>query len=754
MKPLLPQRGSGEVRGLRPLPGGWIDTPTPVEHNAVLRYVQLSMPLHETEEPTCQPARTPRTLWIELTSKCPFDCVFCSRQTRRGAGEHFPFAQFERLVRNVVDPRKFLLNYSGESTVYPDLIPAIQLARSTGASVELVSVLATAPESILGPLAASGLDRLTVSVHATDPESFAKVYRYSSFDILRARLERFLELCRGVPHPPLVDLAFVAMDANLAQLPSVASFAASLGLRDIFLFPVMRRDAIPAQFPGELTVLGVHRPDFRQRVKTAVTGGERDHPQIRFTICNESFENGNRRLGAVPIPFPDPLPSGARIYSCEQNPWETAHVLSNGDVVACEVLDRYPLGNLFEQSLAEVWHGEPYRRFRGRYQHGEVTECQTCPWKRAYLPGPLTSEVIASRGLSAQLLYGWHEPAHEAHIWSSQQAMAMVAPRPASRTLHVSGMLPPGPHGLPNKLTIRLNGTQIGKVTNPWEEIIPFGLDFQVAEPEGETWTIEFRTTHLYRPADRGGGSDHRDLGFALVLLVSKEFIDLEQAGRRKVALRELVRSVETSDRWYGRLKRSRFLDHPVARLGTGAGLSVIIPERDNPEELTTCLASVREASERWAEPLETIVVVDGSAPPLYEGFRREHPQVLWLFSRRPVGFAGAVRAGLRAARYDWVYLLNNDMALDPAALRELAPCRDDRTFSIGSQIVLKDTTRFREETNWTTLLIESGLATIHDWIPRSGTTVETFYAGGGASLFHARLLLRLFDSMVYAPGV
>jgi len=38
-------------------------------------------------QPPFQAARTPRTLWVELTSKCPFDCIFCSRQLRRGAGQ-------------------------------------------------------------------------------------------------------------------------------------------------------------------------------------------------------------------------------------------------------------------------------------------------------------------------------------------------------------------------------------------------------------------------------------------------------------------------------------------------------------------------------------------------------------------------------------------------------------------------------------------------------------------------------------------
>src|SRR5262249_25124484 len=72
-------------------------------------------------------ARTPRTLWIELTSKCPLDCIFCSRKMRRGAGEHLPFGLYEELIGDLSDPRRILLNYSGESTGYPKLIPAIKV---------------------------------------------------------------------------------------------------------------------------------------------------------------------------------------------------------------------------------------------------------------------------------------------------------------------------------------------------------------------------------------------------------------------------------------------------------------------------------------------------------------------------------------------------------------------------------------------------------------------------------------------------
>lgn len=283
-------------------------------------------------------APAPRALWVELTSKCPADCIFCSRKLRRGAGEHLPLAIFDSLAGSMVDARRIVLNYSGESTVYPDLIPAIRRARETGAYVELVTVIVTAPESLIPVLAGSGLNRLTVSVHASDQATYAGIYRYGSLEAQRSRLRSFVEHCRHMERPPMVDLSFVAMDCNLAQLSGVAKLAESLGLRSIVIFPVMRRDEISVQFPVELLPEGMHHPEFAARVRRVAAAAEREHPSVKITIANAGFGGEEPRLGAVPAPYPQALPEGSHVYSCEQNPWETAHVLANGDVVACEVL--------------------------------------------------------------------------------------------------------------------------------------------------------------------------------------------------------------------------------------------------------------------------------------------------------------------------------------------------------------------------------------------------------------------------------
>ena len=698
-------------------------------------------------------AKTPRILWVELTSKCPFDCVFCSRKSRRGSGEHMPYVLFESLVRQVSDPRTFLLNYSGESTVYPELIPAIRLARSTGAGVELVSALATASDGLLHQLSTAGLTRLTVSIHAADARAFTEIYRHSSLAALRTRLELFVELGRGARNPPAIDLAFVAMQHNLDQLQGVAELAMGLGLTAISIFPVIRRDEIPIVFPRELTGTGLHRAEFRDDLNRRVEDSRRRLPEVAITISNPQFTSTTQALGEAPRACPGELPAGARIYSCEQNPWETAHVLSNGDIVPCEVHDRLPVGNLARQTLAEIWGGEAYERFRQNYHTGELAACRSCPWKTAYIPGRMQSEILAVRGRNTQMGHGWHEPAGEPHVWASQQAVASIEPRAGSTKLHVSGILPPGREGQANELAICCNGTPVGTVGNSSAEMMPFGMDFAIQGANVRPWNVEFRTRFVYRPRDLGAGPDSRDLGFALTLVSSQAPFDSDLVERQRLSLRPLLAAIRGMDK-LGRAIGARFRRRRASDQARSfaAGVSVVIPERDNVAELTACLAALSASARHWDEPVETLAVVNGAADWRYRELQVLYPEVRWQFHAEPLGFGGAIKLGLRRARYDWVYLLNSDVVLEEDALAAAGRHRDPSVFSIASQILLKDATRFRDETNLTSLFIQDGLVITHDLIPRSTRTVEHFYAGGGASLFQTGLLRQFLDAEAYHP--
>ena len=65
-------------------------------------------------------------------------------------------------------------------------------------------------------------------------------------------------------------------------------------------------------------------------------------------------------------------------------------------------------------------------------------------------------------------------------------------------------------------------------------------------------------------------------------------------------------------------------------------------------------------------------MIVNGPPVAAYRGLQESYSEARWDFHKRPLGFSKAIAAGLRMARFDWVYLLNNDVALDPGALEAL----------------------------------------------------------------------------------
>lgn len=185
-----------------------------------------------------------------------------------------------------------------------------------------------------------------------------------------------------------------------------------------------------------------------------------------------------------------------------------------------------------------------------------------------------------------------------------------------------------------------------------------------------------------------------------------------------------------------------------IAPLDWGRGVSVIIPERESPDLLLEALRSAYRAAEGVREPVECIVVVNGAKLSLYADIARRLKQVRWLYSKSPLGFATAIRHGVRAARYGAIYLLNSDMKLDEDALARVLEWRRPHIASVASQIFFSDPKRRREETGWADMRVEDGQIVMFHAEPEDSETVRGhLYGGGGATLFHRGLLLELTSS-------
>jgi radical SAM protein with 4Fe4S-binding SPASM domain len=459
-------------------------------------------------------AAMPKVLWIELTSKCPFDCVFCTRRSRWGAGRHMDFAIYESLIRELDRPEFIGLNYSGESIYYPRLLEAIELAAATGAATEIVTAFSTIPPALLRGIVESRLDRLAVSLHTMDAEQYRHLYRLGSLDLLKRRVGELLELrARGGRSTPRLDFCFVALEENLDQLPAVAAYAREVGVREVFVHPIIGRHVTPSLFPRELDGIAL-RDAFKGGLRQAVRATRERCPEIAVTVLNATVEP-EPALGHAPRYFGPALPAGARIHSCDQNPWETVHVLAGGDVVVCEVHDEVSLGRLGERSLADIWRGEGFRDFRRRYSAGLVAECRTCPWKTAYVPEGWRSTVRSTDGPSAQLARGWHGESDRFVVWSKREALLALPARAGGGRLRVQGILPPHPEG--NALRVACNGAALGRIVNRGRGFHRFDASLPLPAAAGEALHVTFAVDRTYRPLDVGTGSDTRDLGFGLI---------------------------------------------------------------------------------------------------------------------------------------------------------------------------------------------------------------------------------------------
>jgi len=177
---------------------------------------------------------------------------------------------------------------------------------------------------------------------------------------------------------------------------------------------------------------------------------------------------------------------------------------------------------------------------------------------------------------------------------------------------------------------------------------------------------------------------------------------------------------------------------------GWKPGLGVLIPERGTPDRLRETLDALALAVAAIQEPVEVVVMVNGSPIADYAALRLRHPAVVFRHSARALGYNGAVRAGLDAIRHDWVYLLNSDMRVAADAIAQLLPYRLPHVFAATSQIFFADATRRREETGWSDVAIRAESIEMFEREPgRSGMARGNLYPGGGSSLCRTHVLRR-----------
>ena len=175
--------------------------------------------------------------------------------------------------------------------------------------------------------------------------------------------------------------------------------------------------------------------------------------------------------------------------------------------------------------------------------------------------------------------------------------------------------------------------------------------------------------------------------------------------------------------------------------------ISVVVVNFNGKKFLDDCLSSLERQT---FQGFEVILVDNGSSDDSVAFIQKKFPQVILVENGKNLGFAGGTNAGIRIAKGEFIFTLNNDTIADPRMLEEIVrPMQMDSGIGVcGTKMLLPD-----GRINSTAICISrSGAA----WDRGMGEpddgqydkTEEVFGACAGAALYRRSMLdeIGLFD--------
>jgi MoaA/NifB/PqqE/SkfB family radical SAM enzyme len=350
---------------------------------------------------------------VELhpADRCNIDCFFCSTAALRGTDE-VPLPRFVELLAEMraAGTRSLRLSGGGEPLFHRSIKPFLAAVAESGLPIENLTTNAVLLRSEVVELIARVCDQVTVSLNTADEDGYAKMMRTNPrnfgrvVDNVKALTARRRETGKG----PRVLLQFLVWKENYRSLPAMYDLAVEMGADQILfngLAYLRPEQQMTAAETDEMMAFyeGLVRRDEYRRI-ACINSFEQDlTARVEALSRRVGADRGGvlRRLARFATRDDFPLRErlahlgrqARRRWVVRANQgleahcliaWHSLVVRTTGMVAPCCILQGKELGNVYRQSLREVWLGEPYQSFRRelgrilregeRWQHDPATD--------------------------------------------------------------------------------------------------------------------------------------------------------------------------------------------------------------------------------------------------------------------------------------------------------------------------------------------------------------------------------------------
>jgi radical SAM protein with 4Fe4S-binding SPASM domain len=296
---------------------------------------------------------------VELSFNCNLSCIMCGfgKDVNPVSKEKFlSFENYKRILEKIGDKTKSIrLNGRGESTIHPEFVKIVDYTRSTFPYLKIIlfSNFSFKKKEIIDSFIKYNI-QLFVSFDSPFRKELEYIRKGAKYNYIINNLEK---LKKSEPTPFII---FTIQETNYNRIFNMAEFAFKYNCN--ILYNTIRRD------------YGIER--FIDIVKNNID------------FINEQFEKGRQLYSKTNLQFlfPDQL-AGIRLFnpsarkthaslSCCPSLNKEICILHDGTVTACNMFNPYEYGNIFNESLDEIWEGNKRKAFLR--DHRSHYYCKNC----------------------------------------------------------------------------------------------------------------------------------------------------------------------------------------------------------------------------------------------------------------------------------------------------------------------------------------------------------------------------------------
>ncbi|HNZ01117.1 MAG TPA: tungsten cofactor oxidoreductase radical SAM maturase [Anaerolineaceae bacterium] len=310
-------------------------------------------------------------LYLEATTGCNLQCRTCIRNIWGDPSALMKWDTFEALMNSLdglPELKRVVFTGFGEPLSHPRILEMIERVRQRGLAVSIGSNGLLLREKMARELVRLGVDRLVVSVDGVKPETYGDV-RGAGLSELLDNVRRLNDIKQEVNTLiPALGIEFVVLKSNIDELPALTQLASHLNASRVLVTNVLpyTADMRDQMLYGYDPQPSLDARNWPVHSGAWVTWGSLDLPRMHWGAERRCKFIQDRSMV---------IGWDGGVTPC----YALSHNYSYYAIDGCaKQVERYVLGNVNQQTLADIWMSEDYVLFRSEVRSFHFPSCPNC----------------------------------------------------------------------------------------------------------------------------------------------------------------------------------------------------------------------------------------------------------------------------------------------------------------------------------------------------------------------------------------